>query len=162
MRRRTALRVALALAAATLVAGCGQTNPRLIPQDRSDTLVASVDRIESACASGNADEAQAQLSEAKLQVNELPRAVDDRLQQNLLDWLNQIGRRLDNDCKADETPTATPTATETPSPTETATPEPTETPAPTETATPEPTETPAATSTPAGDGGVAAPPEGKP
>jgi hypothetical protein len=147
MRRRTALRVALALAAATLVAGCGQTNPRLIPQDRSDTLVASVDRIESACASGNADEAQAQLSEAKLQVNELPRAVDDRLQQNLLDWLNQIGRRLDNDCKADETPTATPTATETP--------------APTETATPEPTETPTATETPSGgdEGGVPAPEE---
>ena len=75
MRRRIALRLALVLAAAALVAGCGQANPRLIPEDRSETLIASVDRIESACASGERRRGRGRsCSEAKLQVNELPRA----------------------------------------------------------------------------------------
>ncbi len=68
-------------------------------------------------------------------MNELPRRVDDGLQQNLMDWLDQIERRLARDCRAKEprrpSPTETPTETATPEPTETATPEPTETPAPT-------------------------------
>jgi hypothetical protein len=158
MLRRFALRFALVLVASALVAGCGETNPRLIPQDRSDTLIASVDQIESACSSGNADDARASLSEAKRQVNSLPRRVDDGLQQNLLDWLGQIERRLDRDCKAEETATPAPTETETPTPTET--PEPTETPTPTPTPTPTATATPVPTETATPDGGgVPAPPD---
>jgi hypothetical protein len=153
MRHRALLLVAPAL----LLAGCGQDDPGLIPQDRAQALVETVDQIESSCSNEDRIEAQTALDEAAAQVNELPRSVDDELQRNLRQWLRHIERRLDRDCEpqAEETPapteTATPEATETPTPTETATPEPTETPTPT--ATPEPTETPS------GEGGVPAPDE---
>ena len=147
----------LALVAAVLAAGCGQENNRaLIPQDNADALLASVDRVEAACADEDASTARAELNETKAQINELPRRVDDELQNNLIEWVDQIERRIDRDCEPEEE--ATPEPTETAAPTETATPEPTETPAPTETATPEPTETPVPTETPS-EGGVPAPEE---
>ena len=131
----------LALAAALLAAGCGQDNNRaLIPQDDADQLLASVDRVEAACADEDASKARSALNETKAQINELPRRVDDELQNNLIAWVDQIERRIDRDCEPQEEPT----------------PEPTETAAPTETATPEPTETPAPTETPS-EGGVPAP-----
>ena len=150
----------LALVAAVLAAGCGQENNRaLIPQDNADALLASVDRVESACSDEDASTARAELNEAKAQINELPRRVDDELQNNLLEWVDQIERRIDRDCEPEEEATPEPTETATPSrdrdaePTETATPE------PTETATPAPTETPVPTETPTGEGGVPAPEE---
>jgi carbohydrate-binding DOMON domain-containing protein len=155
------------LAAAALAAGCGQDNPRLIPQSDSDELVAAVDRIESACANHDADEARQAVQDAKAIANGLPRRVDNRLEENIGQWLDHIESRVGRDCKAKEktptpeptetaAPTQTPTAT--PAPTETATPTetPTETPTPTETATP--TATPTATETP--DSGGAAAPQG--
>ena len=149
----------LALVAALLVAGCGEENNRgLIPQANADSLLASVDRVEAACADEDASKARSALNETKAQINELPRRVDDELQNNLLAWVDQIERRIDRDCEPKDEPTPEPTETATPEPTETATPEPTETPAPTETATPEPTETPAPTETPS-EGGVPAPEE---
>jgi outer membrane biosynthesis protein TonB len=157
MRHRALL--ALALACAALAAGCGQDNPRLIPEDRATALVDTVDQIESACSDEDVIAAQQQVDEARAQVTELPRQVDPQLKENLLQWLEQIERRLDRDCEAK--PEETPTETATPEPTETATPEPTETatPEPTETATPEPTETPAPTETPPPEGGAQAPEE---
>jgi hypothetical protein len=141
--RRGAL---LALALAVLTAGCGQDdNAGLIDEARSQELVASVDRIESACSDGDAQAAQPALDEASAQVSELPRRVDDELRANLREWLEQVQSRLERDCEPEETTT--------PDPTETATPE------PTETATPEPTETPAPTETPTDEGGVPAPEE---
>jgi outer membrane biosynthesis protein TonB len=158
------LRVLLPLAPVLLlVAGCGQDDPGLIPEDRAQALVQTVDQIESACSGEDPIEARRLADEASAQVNELPRSVDDELQRNLRQWVRQVSRRIDSDCEAqpEETPTATETAT--PEPTETATPEPTETatPEPTETPTPEPTETPTATETPTGgdEGGVPAPDE---
>jgi hypothetical protein len=150
--------LAPALVAAALLAGCGQTNTRLIPQDRAQALESSLDQVESACAGGDAQEAQSALDDLSAQVNELPRKVDGKLKRNMRDWVSQIERRLERDCKPEETPTPTPTETETPTPTET--PEPTETPTATETATPTPTatETPAPTTTP--DAGGAPAPEG--
>jgi hypothetical protein len=150
------------LAAAALAAGCGQENPRLIPQEDSDRLVAAVDRIQSACANGDERDARQALDDAQALANGLPRRVADRLEQNIGDWLNHIEERLDRDCKPEETPTptpsetATPTETPTPAPTETATPTETPTPTPTETPPPEPTATP--TETP-GSGGAPAPEE---
>jgi outer membrane biosynthesis protein TonB len=153
------------LAAAALAAGCGQENPRLIPQSDSDELVAAVDRIQSACAGHEADRARQAIDDAKQIANGLPRRVDNRLEQNIAKWLDHIEGRLNRDCKAEKTPTPEPTETATPEPTETATPEPTETatPEPTETPTPTPTKTatptatPTATQTPDSSGGAAAP-----
>jgi outer membrane murein-binding lipoprotein Lpp len=148
--------LAPALVAAALLAGCGQTNTRLIPADRAQELEATLDQVESACAGGEAQEAQSALDDLSAQVNELPRKVEAKLKRNMRDWVSQIERRLERDCKPEETPTPTPTETETPTPTETATPTPTAT----ETATPTPTvtETPAPTTTP--DAGGAPAPEG--
>ena len=155
MRRALPLAIVLGLAAA----GCGQDNPELISQDRSQQLLAAVDRIESACSDERPGEVRSALAQAEAQVNELPRQVDESLRDNLRQWLNHIEDRVDRDCEAEpeETPTPTPEATETPVPTATPTPEPTETPEPTA----EPTETPAPTAEPAPDdeGGVPAPEE---
>jgi hypothetical protein len=154
MRHRATL--ALALAGAALAAGCGQDNPRLIPEDRAQALVETVDSIETACSDEDVIAAQREVDEARAQITELPQRVDGRLKENMQKWLEQIERRLERDCE--------PAPEETPTPTETATPEPTETPTPTETATPEPTETPTATETPVPtetptEGGATAPDE---
>jgi carbohydrate-binding DOMON domain-containing protein len=140
MRRAAPL---LALAAAAIFAGCGQNNPKLIPPDDAQQLTAAVDDIAAACADGNASAVHAQVLVANHRVSSLPGSVDQNLKQNIRAWLAQIDERADRDCKAEETPTPTPTETPTPTPTETPTPTPTETatptPTPTETATPTPT-----------------------
>ena len=156
MRHRALLALAPVLAA--LAAGCGQDSPRLIPEDRATALVETVDQIESACADEDPIEAQRQVDEARSQITELPRQVDDRLKQNMQEWLDRIQRRIDRDCEPEPEETATPEATETATPPETATPTPTETATPTPTPTPTATETPAPTETPAsGEGGASAP-----
>jgi hypothetical protein len=94
------LRATLALALAVLMAGCGQDDAALIPEDRAQALVETVDQIESACANEDPIEARQLANEASAQVNELPRAVDDELQRNLRQWVRHIERRLDSDCEA--------------------------------------------------------------
>ena len=99
-------------------------------------------------------EANAAVDDARAEIAELPRRVDDELEANMNEWLNRIERRLDRDCKkAEEKATATATATAT----ETATPTPTTTPTPTPTATetpePEPTTIPPEETPGEGDGG---------
>jgi len=136
------LLLGLALAATLFLAACGGSDPKLIPQDRADALVSSVDEIASRTSDEDCDGAEAALQEARNQVAELPREVDRSLKRNLRQWLDQIESRIENDCKPEETPT--PTATETETPTETPTPEETETPTP----TPTPTETPPPEETP--------------
>jgi hypothetical protein len=158
MTRRAAPLVALA-AAALLAAGCGQTNPKLIPQSNADQLTASVDQITEACSSGDAAAVHTKVSETENLVNELPRRTDRDLKTNLSDWLKHIDDRADRDCKPDASPTpsATNTPSPTPSPTETPspTPSPTETPSPTP--SPSPSPSPSATATPDTSGGVPAP-----
>ena len=159
MRHRALL--ALVPALAVLAAGCGQDDPSLIPENRATALVETVDQIESACADEDAIAAQRQVDEARSQITELPRRVDEKLKQNMQDWLDRIERRIDNDCEAAPEETATPEPTETPAPTETPTPTPTETPTPTPTPTPTATETPAPTETPGTEeGGAPAPEDG--
>jgi outer membrane biosynthesis protein TonB len=154
MPRRPSLALGLLLVAFPM-AGCGSEDPELIPQTRASALTSTINEITAACDDNDTAKAKAAVQAANQQVSELPRRVDGELRRNIRDWLRHIDDRIDRDCKAEETPTATPEPTETPTPepTETPTPEPTETP------TPEPTETPTPTPTvePPGDGGVIAP-----
>jgi outer membrane murein-binding lipoprotein Lpp len=158
MRRRVLLLLALAIAVASL-AGCGETNRALIPDDRASALQDVVDKIDTACHDGDVPAAQDAVNQANAEINELPATTDRKLRRNLRAWVNQVDGRLDRDCKGSETPTATPSATETP--TETATPSATETPTetatPTETPVPTETATPSATATPTTNGGAPAP-----
>ena len=155
MRHRVILPLALAALAAP-VAGCGQDSTRtLIPAENAETLVASVDQIQSACADNDVRAARAAVDEAKAQIAELPQRVDDGLEANMNEWLSRIERRIERDCEAEETPT--PTETPEPTPTETATPTPTETPEPT--VTPEPTEVPTEEPPDEGNGGGVPAPE---
>jgi membrane-bound lytic murein transglycosylase len=140
MRHRVILPLALAALAAPAV-GCGQDNSRnLIPSADAEQLVASVDRIGDACADNDVRAAADAVAEARAQIAQLPQRVDDRLEANMNQWLNRIDRRLERDCKAEET--ATPAQEETETQTRTPTPTPTPTPTATETPAPEPTETP--------------------
>jgi hypothetical protein len=147
-----------ALVAALLLTACGSSDPKLIPQDRADQLTQTVDDIAARTNDEDCDGAEEALRDARNQVSELPRTVDRKLKRNLNQWLDQIGSKIDTDCKPEQTPTATetpsetPTATETPSETPTATETPSETPTPTATETAPPEETP--TVEPPDTGGV--------
>jgi hypothetical protein len=110
MRRAT---LAPALVAVALLAGCGQTNEALIPQDRAQAVLDAVDQVQSACDDHDSQAAQQAVADLSAQVNELPRTVDAKLKRNARQWVVQIQRRVDRDCKAEETPTPTPTPTET-------------------------------------------------
>ena len=143
---------------ALALAGCGDENRALIPEDRADQLVSLVEEAGAASTSGDCDAARRTVREAELELNGLPRRTDAALKRNLEDWLAHLDAEIEQSCGREEeaeetaTPEATPEETETPEPT----PEATETPPPTE--TPVPTETPAPTVEPdPGTGGEAAP-----
>jgi hypothetical protein len=131
--RRVLPLVVLALA---FVAGCGQSNPELIPQSNAEAMIQAADAIQTACAAEDRSEVRRQIRLAEREIEGLPSATDNALKENLQAWVKRIESRVSEDCRAEATPTPTPTET----PTETATVEPTET--PTETPTEEPTETP--------------------
>src|SRR5215207_8776567 len=122
------LPLGLALVAALLLPGCGSSDPKLIPQDRADQLIQSVDEVAARTSDQDCDGAEEALRDARNQVSELPRTVDRKLKRNLNDWLDQIGSKIESDCKPSETPTPTPSETATPTETPTATETPTETP----------------------------------
>jgi hypothetical protein len=140
------LLLGLALAAALLLTACGSSNPKLIPQDRADSLNQAVDDVASRTSDEDCDGAEQALREARNQVSELPAEVDKALKRNLTKWLNHIADEIPKDCKPESTPTPTPSATETPTETPTATP--TKTPSPSPTETPTETPSPSPTSTP--------------
>ena len=140
------LLLGLALAAALLLTACGSSNPKLIPQDRADSLNQAVDDVASRTSNEDCDGADQALQEARNQVNELPAEVDKALKRNITKWLNHIADEIPKDCKPESTPT--PTATETETPTETATPSPTKTPSPSPTDTPTATPSASPTGTP--------------
>ena len=140
------LLLGLALAAALLLTACGSSNPKLIPQDRADSLNQALDDVASRTSDEDCDGADQALQEARNQVNELPAEVDKALKRNITKWLNHIADEIPKDCKPESTPTPSPTATE--SPTETPTESPTKTPSPSPTASPTETPSPSPTSTP--------------
>jgi predicted small lipoprotein YifL len=127
------------------LAGCGESNPHLIPQSNAQALTETADKIQAACSNSDRSEARAQIRSAERQIDQLPRAVSSSLKQNLQAWVDRIQSRISADCQAEETATPEPTETETPAPTETPTETSTPTETPTETATP--TATPTATAT---------------
>jgi outer membrane biosynthesis protein TonB len=140
------LLLGLALAAALLLTACGSSNPKLIPQDRADSLNSALDDVASRTSDEDCDGAEEALREARNQVSELPAEVDKALKRNITKWLNHIADEIPKDCKPESTPT--PTATETETPTETPTPSPTKTPTPSPTESPTETPSPSPTSTP--------------
>jgi outer membrane biosynthesis protein TonB len=140
------LLLGLALAAALLLTACGSSNPKLIPQDRADSLNQAVDDVASRTDDEDCDGAEQALQEARNQVSELPAEVDKALKRNITKWLNHIADEIPKDCKPKSTPTPTPSATE--SPTETPTESPTKTPSPSPTESPTETPSPSPTSTP--------------
>jgi cell division septation protein DedD len=148
MRRLVLLALPIALA------GCGASNPALIPQSNASALQQQADQIQSACDAGHKTDARAAIDQARQQIAALPTTVDPHLKANLNDWLNHISSRVSHDCAgaATATPTATPTETAAPTetPTETKTPTPSPTPTPTSTPTSTPTATPTATATETG------------
>jgi hypothetical protein len=73
----------LAIAAATLLAGCGGEDGT-IPADRSDQLVTRLDEVEGAVAEGNCDGAQASADLFVTQVDQLPEDVDDEVERLLI------------------------------------------------------------------------------
>ena len=134
------------------LAGCGQSNPDLIPSSNAQALAETADKIQAACTDADRSEARAQIRSAERQIDQLPRAVSAKLKRNLQDWVDRIQSRISDDCQAEETPTPEPTEPQTPeapetatateTPTETATPTATATETPTATATEAPTEAP--------------------
>jgi hypothetical protein len=157
-------RVAPLVILACVLAGCGKTNPELIPTSNADALNKTADAIQAACDKQDRTEARKQARLALTEISGLPRSVSSDLRTNLAAWVKQVQDRISEDCKAAETPTptSTPTETVTQGPTETptatatasatASASPTQAPteAPTEAPTQAPTESAAPTTTPAG------------
>jgi len=151
-------RLPLLVLVVAVLAGCGQSNPDLIPESNAQALQETAQKLQAACTAADRSEARAQVRSARRQLDQLPRAVDSRLKQNLEDWIDRIQSRITADCQAEETATPEPTETETPAATETPTPTATatETATPTATATATaapteaPTEAPVDTATPEG------------
>jgi hypothetical protein len=131
----------LVVAATVFLAGCGQSNPELIPQSSAEDMIAAADQITPACEASDRSTVRRQLRVIQREIDGLPRATDAALKENLQAWADRLEERVTRDC-ADEEPEETPTPTETP--TETATPEetPTETATPEDTPTAEPTQAP--------------------
>ena len=142
MRACSSYRLLGLLLCALALAGCGQENPHLIPQERADELAAKVDEVAQLVASNDCAGARKAVAQAERQVAELPASTSRRLRRNLRAWLNHLDERVRADCKkANETPTPTPTATATPTPAATFSETPAATPTKTGTATPTATRT---------------------
>lgn len=155
-----ARRVALCVLVVVLpLAGCGQSNPALIPKKDAEELSTTVDAVPGAVRGGDCGVARDTVQQARGQVNGLPKRVDADLKTNLRKWLTHLDDEVTQSCdEATPEPTATetPTATATPEVTETPTSTPTPTPTATASPTPTPTPTPTAAPTeePPGTGGV--------
>src|SRR5205085_5706045 len=76
MRRIPLLVVVLALA------GCGKTNPHLLPQANADALTASADRIRQACDADDRSTARDEIRNAEKEIAELPAEVSAGLKAN--------------------------------------------------------------------------------
>jgi outer membrane biosynthesis protein TonB len=135
-------RLPLLVLVVAALAGCGQSNPKLIPASNADALLQTADRIAQACSNEDRSEARAQVRLAQREIEGLPRAVDPDLKQNLQDWIDRIQGRIPQDCRAAPTPTPSVAETPTEAPTQEPSATPTETPAPTEAPTEVPTQAP--------------------
>jgi hypothetical protein len=158
------LLLALLLGGATaFVVSCGGDRSGLIPASNAGTLTSALDQVAAATKAGECEKAGQALSRAQGAVIRLPASVDPRLKRRLQSGIDNLRKRIPDDCQQ-TTSTAAPTTTE--APTTTAAPTQTETTqtettqtdtAPTDTTTPPPDTT--STPTTPGDtsGGVTVP-----
>lgn len=142
--RRT-LALVLAAVAGVGVAGCGTASDDGLTSAQANRLRASINSASANVRDKQCDPARNAADTGAQRVRDLPDSVDPDLQDNLAQGFSRLTDRINAECAADETPTPTPSATETPtetpSPTPTETPTETPSPTPTDTATPEPTAT---------------------
>lgn len=139
-RRRPPLTLAAAAFTAVLLSGCGDGNPRMLAENDSQELLATLDSIEREVAEGDCVNAIGDVARLQVQVRSLPPTVADRLRERLAQGASHLQGRVPQDCRPEEEATPTPTEAPTEVPTETPTPTatPTPTPPPAETEPPEP------------------------
>ena len=138
MTPRRALRRFSPALAATLVlavAGCGEEDPRLLSEGRSETLLDLLDDAEKQFEDGECEELAATLEEFAQQVNEVQGEVDENVRTALRDESQELVN-LQDECEPPEEPTV-PVEPTVPPPTETLPPTTTETVAPPTTETTE-------------------------
>ena len=87
-------RLPLGVLLVAALAGCGQSNPDLIPADQAEVLQQTADRIEQACADFDRSAAREQIRLAERELDQLPRGVDPDLKENLQDWIDRIQSRI--------------------------------------------------------------------
>lgn len=124
---------ALVVACALVLGGCGGSGSGLIPKDRGEELLATLQQAQEAVDANNCGEAKRLADQGRLQARNLPKSVDPDLRRQISSGFKHLRERLEKECGV---PTATPTPSSTPSAT------PTSTPSPTPTATPLPTPVP--------------------
>jgi hypothetical protein len=141
----------LLIALTTALAACGTSKAderKFIAQSRAESLLRTVDRVESDLGDGSCNDAARDVSRLRSQVSDLPKSYDGKLIGNLTQWVDYLDTRVQEDCTASSTPEPSATPSQTPTETPSATPTPTPTRTPTPTPTPTPTETPSPTATP--------------
>ncbi len=75
---------------AVVLAGCGQSNPELIPQSNADALTATADKIQAACDAADRTVARNEVRNAEREIDALPSTVDSQLRANLQAWIDRI------------------------------------------------------------------------
>jgi hypothetical protein len=110
------LLLALLLGGATaFVVACGSDRSGLIPASDAGTLTSALDRVASATRSGECAAAGQALSRAQGAVIRLPASVDPRLKRRLQSGIDNLRKRVPEDCqKTTSTQTEAPTTTQAP------------------------------------------------
>lgn len=118
-RARRGLPAALiaCLALGGLLAGCGEDRSNLIPKDTSESLIASLDRVQSLADSGQCFEAAKVALEAQQEIEAMGPDVDTELKRSLLDGVTDLTLLVNDPEKCTESNTDVteePTETEEP------------------------------------------------
>jgi hypothetical protein len=92
----------LAIAAATLLAGCGGDDGT-IPPAQGEDLVTRLDEVEGAVAEGKCDGAQASADLFVQQVDQLPASVDDEVKRGLLEGGERLQELATTECEEPDT-----------------------------------------------------------
>jgi hypothetical protein len=92
----------LAIAAATLLAGCGGDDPT-IPAAQGEDLMKRLDEVEGAVAEGKCDGAQASADLFVQQVGLLPASVDDEVKQGLMEGGERLQQLATEQCEEADT-----------------------------------------------------------
>jgi hypothetical protein len=109
-------RVALALAALALVAGCGGSGKKgdPIPSDKAARMIALLELADRQASAGNCSGADAKAREVLTVVQGLPSTVDKDVRQGLRDGVERLRSLIARDCKRPQPTTDTTTTDTTP------------------------------------------------